>query len=184
MKIYSRQGDDGTTGLCSGERVSKAHLRVEACGSVDELNAALGLARAANPHPTVAPCLERVQDRLFALGAELAAPPGPGKFSARITPNDIAWLEEKIDGMSGELPELRNFIHPGGTPAAAQIHAARAICRRAERVACALARQEIVGREALAYLNRLSDFLFTLARYENLRSGAKESLWISENQAK
>lgn len=178
MKIYTRTGDDGTTGLFAGGRVSKTHLRVEAYGTVDELNSVLGLARALKPVPAVDADLEHVQNTLFHLGADLATPlEAEASWVVRVTPEQVLWLETGIDAMTTSLPPLKNFILPGGTPAAAQIQVARAVCRRAERLAVGLSADESVNPNALVYLNRLSDWLFTLGRYENQLAGGDESIW-------
>ncbi len=176
MKIYTRTGDDGSTSLFSGERVPKTSLRVEACGTLDELNCAIGVTRAASPTAEADVYLAMIQRHLFSLGADLAAS-GSARREVRINPPEIAWLETEIDRMQSELPPLRNFILPGGSPAAAQIHLARAICRRAERIVVSLSRSEEIGGNPLMFLNRLSDFLFVLARYENLRRGVTEEKW-------
>ena len=178
MKIYTRTGDDGSTALFAGGRVSKPHLRVECYGTVDELNSALGLARALQPLAPTDGRLHTVQRQLFNLGADLATPlDAPTNYIVRVPAEDVAWLEAEIDAMTAELPELRAFILPGGTPAAAQIHVARTICRRAERLATALAEHEALNPQAVPYLNRLSDFLFTLARWENHQSGVEDERW-------
>jgi len=178
MKIYTRTGDQGETALFGGGRVSKADLRVAAYGAVDELNAALGLARAAAPCRQIQAWLEELQNQLFHLGAELATPPGKlSRQIARIQAHHVQWLEATIDEMDGALPALRNFILPGGTGAAAQLQLARAICRRAERDITLLATQESIGDMPLVYINRLSDWLFTAARYDNLLAGEAESKW-------
>ena len=176
MKIYTRTGDDGSTGLLTGERVAKTDLRIEACGVVDEMNSLLGVARAANPSEPVDKVLVRLQNELFALGASLAA-----RGADRFLPDEslVPWLEGGIDEMSEELPPLKHFILPGGSPAAAAIHVARAVCRRAERRVTALAATEVVAPATGIILNRLSDFLFTLARYENHLRGVDEPKWIS-----
>jgi cob(I)alamin adenosyltransferase len=173
MKIYTRTGDDGTTGLFSGERVSKTHARVEVYGTVDEMNSVLGVARSTGPQPAVASLLENVQRQLFKLGADLATP-GHRARVARIGEADIEWLEAEIDRMTAGLPPLTHFILPGGTPPAAQIHVARTICRRCERD---LVRLQLESPDTLIYLNRLSDFLFTLARFENWLGGVSELEW-------
>ncbi len=178
MKIYTKTGDDGTTSLFSGGRVPKDHLRVEAYGTVDELNSHLGVARAAQPQPAVETYLERVQNDLFRLGADLATPQdAAAAWLVRITPDNVAWLEETIDAMTTELVPLKSFILPAGTPAAASLHVARTVCRRAERVTVALAQQEAINTSAKVYLNRLSDWLFTLARYENKLANVNETKW-------
>ncbi|MBN8617813.1 MAG: cob(I)yrinic acid a,c-diamide adenosyltransferase [Anaerolineae bacterium] len=180
MKIYTKTGDDGTTSLFSGGRVSKTHLRVEAYGTVDELNSVLGVVRAHHPHPTTDKHLARIQHQLFNLGADLATPlDARADWVVRMDSDTILWLEQSIDEMTAQLPELRNFILPGGSLAAAHIHIARTICRRAERIVVALYDHESIGENVLLYLNRLSDFLFTLARWENMQAGIPEDKWTS-----
>ncbi|MBL8165219.1 MAG: cob(I)yrinic acid a,c-diamide adenosyltransferase, partial [Anaerolineae bacterium] len=178
MKIYTKTGDDGTTSLFSGGRVSKAHLRVEAYGTVDELNSHLGVARAHKPHPQTDAWLARVQRQLFTLGADLATPlDAQADWLTRVDSATIDWLEAGIDRMTADLPPLTNFILPGGTLAAAQLHVARTVCRRAERIVAELQEHEALGEHALTYLNRLSDYLFTLARWENQQAGINEDKW-------
>lgn len=178
MKIYTKTGDDGTTSLFSGGRVSKAHLRVETYGTVDELNSVLGVARAHQPSAQTDDYLEQVQNQLFHLGADLATPlDAKAEWVVRMDGETVAWLETTIDAMTADLPPLKNFILPGGTAAAAQIQVARTICRRAERLAVSLSEQESLGQPVLEYLNRLSDWLFTLARWENHQAGVGEDQW-------
>jgi cob(I)alamin adenosyltransferase len=178
MKIYTRTGDDGTTSLFAGGRVSKTHLRVEAYGTVDELNSHIGLARTQRPSAAVDVYLETTQRTLFHLGADLATPlDAQAKWVVRVTEAQAAWLEQTIDEMTAQLPELRSFILPGGTTAAAQIHVARTVCRRAERLTVALAEAEAINAQAVVYLNRLSDWLFTLARFENMQAGVDDVTW-------
>ncbi len=178
MKIYTKTGDSGMTSLFSGGRVSKSDLRVETYGTVDELNSVLGVARTYQPSAQTDAYLEQVQNQLFHLGADLATPlDAKADWVVRMDAETVAWLETTIDTMTAELPELKNFILPGGTPAAAQIQVARAICRRAERQAVALSADEPIGEHVLTYLNRLSDWLFTLARRENQHFGIEESKW-------
>lgn len=178
MKIYTKTGDSGETSLFGGGRASKTHPRVEACGAVDELNSLLGLARALCPSDSGDAWLAVVQNQLFHLGADLATPPqAKADWITRIAASDIAWLEATIDEMTAELAPLRNFILPGGTTAAAAIQTARAVSRRAERRIVALDATEDIGAYVLPYANRLSDWLFTLARYENMQAGEKESKW-------
>ncbi|MDK3158986.1 cob(I)yrinic acid a,c-diamide adenosyltransferase [Anaerolineae bacterium CFX9] len=182
MKIYTRTGDDGTTSLFSGGRVKKHHLRVESYGTVDELNSALGVARAFKPAPPVDSLIERVQRQLFTLGADLATPSDArSSHIVRINEPMISWLEETIDSMDGDLPALTAFILPGGTPAAAHIHVARTLCRRAERLVVILSEHETINSHVLPYLNRLSDFLFTLARWENWHAGVHEQPWSKDD---
>ncbi len=176
MKIYTKTGDDGSTALFSGGRVSKTHLRVEAYGTVDELNTVLGVARAHQAHSDA--WLAQIQRHLFHLGADLATPQDArSDWVVRVDAAQVGWLEAMIDQMTDELPPLTSFILPGGTLAAAHLHVARTVCRRAERLAVALAAQEPVGDHVLPYLNRLSDGLFTMARWENFKSGSAEELW-------
>ncbi len=176
MKIYTRTGDDGTTSLFSGGRVPKHHLRVESYGTVDELNSVLGVARTCKPHGD--DWLVRIQHQLFNLGADLATPlDAKSSWVVRMDADTIIWLENGIDEMTAQLPELKNFILPGGTPAAAHIHVARTICRRAERLVITLQEDEPIGEHVVPYLNRLSDFLFTLARWENLKAGIPDETW-------
>lgn len=178
MKIYTKTGDDGTTSLFSGGRVAKTHLRVEAYGTVDELNSVLGVARAAKPSEQANDWLTTVQNQLFHLGADLATPlDAKAEWIVRMDQESIAWLEQTIDQMTEQLPPLQHFILPGGTPAAAQLHVARTVCRRAERCVIALMEAEPIGDYPLPYLNRLSDWLFTLSRWENFQAGIPEAEW-------
>ena len=178
MKIYTRTGDDGTTGLFAGGRVSKTHLRVEAYGTVDELNSHIGLARAHEPTPETDAYLETVQRALFHLGADLATPlDAKADWITRVTGDQVTWLEQTIDAMTARLPELKSFILPGGTLAAAQIHIARTVCLRAERLTVGLGETEPLNPQAVIYLNRLSDWLFTLARFENMQAGVEDVTW-------
>ena len=173
MKIYTRTGDDGTTGLFSGERVSKTHGRVAAYGAVDELNSMLGLVRASGAQQEVIALTVEVQRQLFKLGADLATSEGSREV-VRIGREETGWLEAEIDRLTAGLPALTHFILPGGSLAAAQIHVARAISRRCEREVLSV---DGVRAEVVVYLNRLSDFLFTLARYENRLAGGSEIEW-------
>jgi len=172
VKIYTKTGDDGTTGLLGGGRVEKSNARIAANGSIDELNCQLGIAAALAPSAGVAAAILSLQQLLFELGADIS---GPGN---RITPEDIRKVEEKIDAATEQLPPLTAFILPGGHPVAAQLHLARAVCRRAERDACRLAEQTAVNSLTLALLNRLSDYLFVLARLENHLTGTQETRWL------
>jgi cob(I)alamin adenosyltransferase len=179
MKIYTKSGDAGDTGLFGGPRVPKDDARVEAYGAVDELNAALGVARARGGDADLDALLAPAQDHLFAVGAELATPPG-AKARSALPPVDAAWtaaLERAIDRLEEELTPLTQFVLPGGAPLAAELHRARCICRRAERRVVALHHHAPVAPEVLAYLNRLSDFLFVAARAANHRAGVAETLW-------
>jgi cob(I)alamin adenosyltransferase len=181
LRIYTRTGDEGTTGLFGGGRVDKHHPRVEAYGDVDELNAALGLARAVDAMPRIDEVLVPVQRDLFAIGALLATPDRDKMHQqlekARIDDERIAQLERAIDDGEAELEPLKAFILPGGTPKAAALHVARTVCRRAERRVVALAREIEIPELALRYLNRLSDLLFVLARVANRRAGTGEVTW-------
>jgi len=185
MKIYTRRGDSGETDLVGSGRVPKDHARVEAYGTVDELNAALGLAASASRQDDVRALLEDLQRQLFALGALLATPEARHRAASGVcAPDDaeIAALEARIDAFEKELPPLQRFVLPGGTPAAAALHLARTVCRRAERSAVALARSEGGDPCALRFLNRLSDLLFVLARVENRRAGVADVEWAGSER--
>lgn len=175
-KIYTRTGDDGTTGLVDGSRRSKHDARFEAIGTVDEANSAIGLAAAALGESEHARALTRVQNDLFDLGADIATPSGV-EGALRVVAEQVGWLELSIDTLNERMPPLTSFILPGGSEAAARVHIARASVRRAERAMCALAGAEPVGAEALSYVNRLSDFLFVLARAINA-AGSGDVLWV------
>jgi cob(I)alamin adenosyltransferase len=181
MRIYTRTGDGGETGLFGGERVRKDSLRVAAYGQVDELNAALGLALATECFSDLREVLQRLQGELFVLGADLATPAGEGDHGKvtipRVTPEMVTALEADIDRFEADLEPLRHFILPGGTVPAASLHLARAICRRAERAVVTLAAAEPVGESVVPYLNRLSDLLFVLARAANAHAGQEETAW-------
>ena len=183
-KIYTRTGDDGTTGLVGGKRVSKDALRIWACGTVDELNAAIGLARAFNAEEKspasrrIDKVLARIQNELFDLGAELATLPEDfHKGMPRVSRSHVAALEKLMDTLNAELGPLKEFILPGGCKTAAALHQARTICRRAERLCVRLAQGEKIGEFVVPYLNRLSDALFVLARRANKVHGVKETFW-------
>ena len=181
MKIYTRTGDRGETGLFGGGRVPKDHARVIAYGDVDELNSALGLARATSRAELFDAELAAIQRDLFALGGQLATPDAAkverALAKAALGPERVAELEQAIDAADAELPQLRAFILPGGAPKAAALHLARTVCRRAERGVVALARSEPLAEHFLRYLNRLSDYLFTLARLANHRAGRSDVPW-------
>jgi cob(I)alamin adenosyltransferase len=182
-KIYTRTGDDGTTALGSGRRVAKYDLRVECYGTLDETNAALGLARlhTGTSDPALDAMLARIQNDLFDLGAELCYPDESKDARGRLSVSDaqVERLEGEIDTLNRELQPLRSFVLPGGTPAASFLHLARTVSRRAERLMVALAARpnEPVGDAALRYINRLSDFLFVAARYAN-DNGKSDVLWV------
>ncbi|MBC7782440.1 MAG: cob(I)yrinic acid a,c-diamide adenosyltransferase [Burkholderiales bacterium] len=179
MKIYTRTGDDGTTGLIGGDRVRKSEARLECYGTVDELNAALGLGRV-NAPIWVHPLLEPVQNELFVIGSHLAAPendPTAQKYLPLLDESPIARLEMQIDQAEAELPPLRNFILPGGTELAARLHLARTVCRRAERLIVNFSWDRPVNPVIVTYLNRLSDWLFVHARLANHRAGVEDVIW-------
>jgi cob(I)alamin adenosyltransferase len=179
LKIYTKTGDLGETSLLGGTRVPKDHLRVVAYGDVDETNAALGAVRAFSGEP-LRRLLFVVQGDLFAIGARLADPThevASRRAKAAVTAAHVRRLEKAIDAREDELPRLRSFVLPGGTPAAALLHQARTVCRRAERSVVTLARQADVDPRVVVYLNRLSDLLFVLARFENHRAGLHEDRW-------
>lgn len=178
-RISTGTGDDGTTGLVGGSRVPKTHPRVAACGAIDEANDALGLAAAFATRPALVELVRRLQADLFTVGADLAAPAGVS--TVRVTPALSAALVAEEDRLERELPPLTKFILPGGTPTAAYLQMARSIVRRAEREAWRAAKSEDVGREALVYLNRLSDLLFLLAREENVLAGKEETQWMGRS---
>lgn len=180
-KIYTKTGDDGHTGLFGGGRVEKDHVRVEAYGDVDELNAVIGAARAVDMMPRVDEILAPIQRDLFSIGALLATP-HPEKHKeqlekARLSDKRIAQLEQAIDDCEEELEPLKAFILPGGTAKASALHVARTVCRRAERSVITLQRTDAVPQVIVVYLNRLSDLLFVLARVANRRAGAGEVTW-------
>ncbi|HSO41147.1 MAG TPA: cob(I)yrinic acid a,c-diamide adenosyltransferase [Labilithrix sp.] len=178
MTIYTKTGDDGTTGLFGGARVKKASSRVEAYGTVDELNATLGVARATKLDPFAEGVLAQVQVDLFTLGAELACVPGKEeKLSMRLVDEgDAARLEHAIDDAEKELPPLTSFVLPGGSAQAAALHFSRTVCRRAERAVLAVD-DSVPRTEVVIYLNRLSDLLFTLARHANLKANVADVPW-------
>ena len=177
-KIYTRTGDAGTTGLGDGTRVPKDHVRVEAFGTVDELNALIGLLRTAGLPPEWDRPLDEIQHALFDVGGELCI---PGRESIRA--EQVSALESWLDQLNADLAPLKEFILPGGAPGAAWAHLARTVCRRAERRAFSLARSEPVNPETLRYLNRLSDLLFVLARAVNRHAGAGDVLWQPDRHA-
>ncbi len=183
-KIYTRTGDDGTTGLGTGERVLKSDTRVDAYGTVDEANACIGLARlhTAAQHPDVDAMLGRIQNDLFDLGADLATPESDkplGYEALRIIPSQVVRIEKDIDALNADLEPLRSFVLSGGSPAAAALHLARTVTRRAERIMVALAQQpgEHVNPDGVRYINRVSDFLFVAARVVN-DNGKADVLWV------
>ncbi len=181
-KIYTKTGDGGTTALASGERRPKHDLRVEAYGTVDETNAVVGLVRllTAPAHPELDAVLARIQNDLFDLGADLATPESdepPAYPPLRVTGAQVSAIEAEIDRFNADLQPLRSFVLPGGSPAAAHLHLARTVSRRAERLMTELAARETVTREAVVYMNRLSDFFFVAARWANAK-GDGDVLWV------
>lgn len=178
MRIYTKTGDRGETGLFGGSRVSKSALRVCAYGEIDELGALIGLARASLARSPIDVTLEQAQRDLFALGAELASQPGKDAGIAGLGAADTERLERAIDAADELLPALGTFVLAGGAEGAARLHVARCVCRRAERTLVALARTEPVRDELLAYVNRLSDTLFTLARLANHEAGVPDVPWL------
>ncbi len=180
MKIYTKGGDLGETGLVDGSRVRKDHLRVAAYGDLDELNSVLGITVARSRRRDLRALLIGIQRDLFALGAQLADPKhtiGERKQKAAVTEKHVAHIESEIDRREAALPPLRTFILPGGSPVGALLHLARTVCRRAERTIVTLAVREPVDARVIVYVNRLSDLLFVLARHENRRARKPETAW-------
>jgi len=177
MKIYTKTGDEGKTGLFAGARVRKDDVRIEAYGTVDELNAALGVARSERLPPEIEQTLERVQSELFSVGAELATPE-PGKHGMSLVgESQIELLEKAIDRLEAGLPPLKHFILPAGSRGGALLHLARGVCRRAERRVVTLAGNAEISTEIIRYLNRLGDYLFVAARFANQEAKAVERKW-------
>ena len=184
-KIYTRTGDDGSTGLVDGSRIAKHAARMDAIGAVDEANSALGLAAVSLQGASYAADVERIQNDLFDLGADIATPLGefggtdfePSEMVLRIVASQVDWLETAIDALNADLQPLTSFILPGGSEAAARTHIARASVRRAERALTAMAAEEPTNPQALAYINRLSDYLFVLARVLN-DNGQRDVKWV------
>lgn len=182
MKIYTRKGDSGTTSLIGGTRVPKHHLRIESYGTVDELNSYIGLIRDHNIGEANVEVLLEVQDRLFTIGSHLATDPGKSKMKLpELFEEDIIFLENKIDEMDEVLEPMRSFVLPGGNPIVSYAHIARCVCRRAERIAVHLAEESEMDEKIIRYLNRLSDFLFTLSRKLTKELEAKEIPWVPKN---
>jgi cob(I)alamin adenosyltransferase len=179
VKIYTKTGDRGEPALFGGKRLSKGHPRIEAYGTVDELNAVLGVVRAAKPVAEIDAVIEQIQQHLFVIGAELASPQGLVQGMSPTGEDEVQQLEQAIDHFEQQLPELQQFILPGGAPVAAYLHLARCICRRAERCIVELAdeQQPAVPQAVLVYLNRLGDLLFVLAREANRRAGSEDVPW-------
>lgn len=182
MKIYTKKGDQGETGLFGGSRVSKDHARILAYGTLDEFGAALGLALSTDGMGTPLPQsliekLVRIEGEIFQLGAELATPSDKKTSVPLVSENEIITLEKEIDQMEKEIPELKNFILPGGTSRSCALHVARTIIRRAERELVSLSKTETLRPEVIQYANRLSDYLFVCARWANHQAGGKELIW-------
>lgn len=183
MKIYTKTGDDGTTGMFGAGRIPKHHPRVVANGDADELNSWLGLCRARvndSAAAPLAPVLAHIQHKLFAVGSLITTPEHSAVYAKipKITSADVEWLEAAIDRLTADLPELKEFILPGGSPPAAVLHIARSVCRRAERSLVAARAAEVrLDPLILQYLNRLSDLLFTMARWANWRESTPEKIW-------
>lgn len=180
MRIYTRTGDDGTTGLVGNARIPKTERRIECIGEIDELNAAIGLCRSAQEPIALDAELARIQNQLFDLGAEIASPDGVRREIRWIDERHIEALEKSIDAQSDGLPPLKNFILPGGSEAAARLHMARVVCRRAERATLKLAAEASIRDVTWRYLNRLSDWLFIAARTANRVRGVEDVIWTSE----
>ncbi|WP_103021292.1 cob(I)yrinic acid a,c-diamide adenosyltransferase [Salinibacter altiplanensis] len=180
-RIYTRTGDDGTTSLFGGERVGKGNPRIDAYGTVDEANSIVGLARGhldGEPgQETLDPVLGDIQEELFVLGADLATPMDAKPVVERIEEAHIEALEDRIDRFEADLPALKRFILPGGTPAGASLHSARTVCRRAERRSVEAKTATPINEQVIIYLNRLSDLLFVLARWANREAGVQEDTW-------
>ncbi|QPH40324.1 cob(I)yrinic acid a,c-diamide adenosyltransferase [Pedobacter endophyticus] len=179
MKIYTKTGDKGQTSLIGGTRVPKFHLRIETYGTVDELNSHIGLIRCQPIDPSYQSVLKEIQDRLFTIGSSLAADPERSKMKIPdLNDEDITFLENEMDAMNAQLPELKHFVLPGGNTIVSYCHIARCVCRRAERLTVELAENSFVDERVTVYLNRLSDYLFVLARKLNKDFGAAENIWI------
>ncbi len=180
MKIYTKKGDQGTTSLFGGANIGKNSLRIKAYGTVDELNSILGIVLTYSLSDRGEEILKELQNQLFVLGADLATLPSKKTKIDRIGTKEIQQLEEWIDELDDQLPKLTAFILPGGAPAGATLHQARTVCRRAERHAVALKLENPVSDEIIIYLNRLSDLLFVMARFENREAGETETQWKSK----
>jgi cob(I)alamin adenosyltransferase len=182
MKIYTRTGDDGTTGLIGGSRVKKHNIRLEAYGTIDELNSYMGLIRTMQSNKNTDRVLEIIQNKLFVIGANLATEESANQIRKQLpcSKSDIELLEQEMDRMNDELPELRNFVLPGGSQVSAFCHVARTVCRRAERRIVELAEKSETDTNLIKFINRLSDYLFVLSRKVNLDLKAPEILWSPE----
>ncbi|MCH7731476.1 MAG: cob(I)yrinic acid a,c-diamide adenosyltransferase [Candidatus Marinimicrobia bacterium] len=173
-KVYTKTGDDGTTSLAKGERVLKDDPRIAAIGSLDETNSVIGVVLSKNVHSAITKTLDRVQHILFNSGGELAI---VDEDLGLVSKKDVEYLESALDQLNKLLPPLKEFILPGGSPAAAQLHHVRTVCRRAERDLVTLHKSNPVNEHLLVFVNRLSDYLFVAARYQNVKDGGKEKMW-------
>lgn len=176
-RIYTKTGDKGMTSLFTGKRLSKADIRIESYGTVDELNANVGFLKESITLKNTKSLLEKIQRRLFSIGSDLASDPQKKRMSIDLREQDTIKLENAIDAMQEELPELRNFVLPGGNKVSAQAHLCRTVCRRAERRIVSLSNQSEVDEEILSYLNRLSDYFFVLSRYLVFKRKDEEVIW-------
>ena len=181
-KIYTKTGDDGTTGLFGGARLPKDHIRIEAYGTVDELNAVIGWLMSTIHDQQIDHLLQTIQSRLFTVGSNLASEPGKNMITPDLLDEDIKLIEQSIDKMQDALPPLKHFIMPGGSASVSAAHLARTVCRRAERRCVALAHNSEVDAIIILYLNRLSDFFFVLARWLGLREGVEEVKWMPRSE--
>lgn len=183
MKIYTKKGDQGQTSLFGGDRVTKSSSRIEAYGTTDELNSIIGVAASYSLSSKGQKYVERIQNDLFVLGSDLATPSHYKERIERLGEDSIVFLEHSIDEMEQELTPLKNFILPGGSPQGAALHYARTVCRRAERAVVTCNETEEISELTLKYLNRLSDFLFVMARYENKQAEIEETVWKPERRS-
>ena len=179
IKIYTKTGDDGTTGLFGGARLPKDHTRIDAYGTVDELNSVIGWLMTTHSHQEVNDFLKNIQARLFTVGSNLASDPSKDMITPDLIEEDITTIERAIDQMQNELPPLKHFILPGGSTSVSAAHLARTVCRRAERRCVALSHESTVESIILLYLNRLSDYFFVLARWLGMKEGVEEIKWVS-----
>jgi len=177
MKIYTKRGDKGQTSLIGGDRVPKHHIRIEAYGTIDELNSYIGILRSFTKDSLNLKVLPEIQDRLFTVGSLLASAPGSKMIVPDLHESDVELLEDAIDKMNEELPELRSFVLPAGSAEVSHCHVARCVCRRAERLIVHLSEIEHTESIILQYINRLSDYLFVLGRYTALKLGVEEVSW-------
>lgn len=182
-KIYTKTGDDGTTGLFGGARLLKDHIRIEAYGTVDELNAVIGWLMTTIPDKQIDSILQTIQSRLFTVGSNLASEPGKNMITPDLVDEDIELIEQYIDKMQDTLPVLKHFIMPGGSASVSAAHMARTVCRRAERRCVTLSQSSTVDPIIILYLNRLSDFFFVLARWLSAREGVEEIKWIPRKKS-